>query len=248
VDLEKTGGKRVVKPDVVVPFCLDRGNVEREFRAWCGRGFWRPSDLASEARLTEITNVYIPFWVFRAKAAVYWTADSSETPFGARGDWVPVFDELEQSFEGVLVGASGGLQGGEVEAVAPFDLTAGVSPDAVDLEDITVETFATGRKYARPRARAAIREALRGQCRDVVPGRARNVNVNVLFSDLRGRPVLLPFWVLAYRYGEDVHRFVVNGQTGQSTGTAPISWKKIAIAVGLGVVGVLIIIAIIAAN
>ena len=45
---------------------------------------------------------------------------------------------------------------------------------------------------------------------------------------------------MAYRYKDQVHRFLVNGQTGQCTGTAPTSYAKIA-----GVIG--IVIAVIAA-
>lgn len=38
--------------------------------------------------------------------------------------------------------------------------------------------------------------------------------------------VLLPFWIGAYTYRGKVFRFVVNGQSGQATGTRPKSpWK-----------------------
>ena len=36
---------------------------------------------------------------------------------------------------------------------APFDLAQGVKPEEVDLDNITVEQFSVGRKYARPLAR-----------------------------------------------------------------------------------------------
>ncbi|HEX5103143.1 MAG TPA: zinc ribbon domain-containing protein, partial [Pirellulaceae bacterium] len=44
---------------------------------------------------------------------------------------------------------------------------------------------------------------------------------------------LLPVWIMAYRYKDQVHRFLMNGQTGKSTGTAPISYHKIAAVVGI---------------
>jgi hypothetical protein len=39
--------------------------------------------------------------------------------------------------------------------------------------------------------------------------------------------LLLPLWVVAYRYRGKTWRLVVNGQTGQVDGEAPLSWAKI---------------------
>ena len=61
-----------------------------------------------------------------------------------------------------------------------------------------------------------------------VPGNCRNLKVNVRVEGLTGEPVLLPVWIMAYRYKDQVYRFLVNGQTGQCTGTAPTSYRKIA--------------------
>jgi len=32
---------------------------------------------------------------------------------------------------------------------------------------------------------------------------------------------------MAYRYRDQLYRFLVNGQTGRVTGQAPVSWKKV---------------------
>ncbi len=245
VDLKEQSAQGLVRPDTVVPFRIQRAAMERSFRDWCGRGFWRPADLASAARLTEITPIYIPFWVFDADTHGYWTADSDVTPSGASGDWFPLFGEHRDKVKGVLVPASGGLRDSELEAVAPFDFALGVDPEDIDREGVTLEKFAVSRKYARPLARRLIRERLREVCRRYVPGRARNVSVNVLFRHMVGRPVLLPFWVLAYRYRDEIYRFVANGQTGKRTGKAPFSWAKLLmVLVGFGVlagVGLLVV-------
>jgi hypothetical protein len=45
--------------------------------------------------------------------------------------------------------------------------------------------------------------------------------------------VLLPIYIMAYRYKGHVYRFLVNGQTGRCTGTAPTSYLKIAAAIGI---------------
>jgi hypothetical protein len=60
--------------------------------------------------------------------------------------------------------------------------------------------------------------------------------------------MLLPVWVMAYRYEEQVFRFLINGQTGRATGKAPISWLKIATAIGIAAAVVIVILLIVAAS
>ena len=47
--------------------------------------------------------------------------------------------------------------------------------------------------------------------------------------------MLLPVWIMAYRYKDQVYRFLVNGQTGHCTGTAPTSYRKIAAVIGIAI-------------
>ena len=48
---------------------------------------------------------------------------------------------------------------------------------------------------------------------------------------------------MAYQYRDQLFRFLVNGQTGQCTGTAPTSYRKIA-AVAAAIVAVIVGIAL----
>ena len=61
------------------------------------------------------------------------------------------------------------------------------------------------------------------------------MHVNVRFEGMSSEPVLLPFWIMAYRYKDTVYRFLLNGQTGKATGTAPTSLMKIGAVIAIGV-------------
>ncbi len=39
--------------------------------------------------------------------------------------------------------------------------------------------------------------------------------------------MLLPLWTSSYRYNDKIFRFLVNGQTGEVTGKAPLSVLEI---------------------
>ena len=133
---------------------------------------------------------------------------------------------------GVLIGASGVLTPSETASLCPFELSTGVPPEQVDLNNVVYEQFRVQRKYARPLAQQGL-ESLEAQaCQQFVPGNCRNMKVNVRVQNLAAEPVLLPIYVMAYQYRKQVYRFLVNGQTGRHSGTAPISYQKIAMVVG----------------
>jgi hypothetical protein len=210
-------------------------------RNWLGQGFWRPGDLAEQAAVVKMTPIYVPYWTFDAQTHTYWTADSSETPAGARANWFPVSGEHEGEYSGLLVGASSALTPGETNALCPFDLSAVVPPEKVDLANITFERFTVQRKYARPLAQQGLEVLETEACERYVPGRARNLRVNVRVMNLASRPILAPVWIMAYRYRDQVFRFLANGQTGRAAGQAPISYRKIGAAIAIVAIVILVI-------
>jgi len=225
--LENKPDSRSLAPKRVVPLVVDRDSAMATMRQWLGRGFWRPSDLSERAAVTTMTAVYVPYWVFTARTFTNWTADSSQMPLGARGDWVPMSGEHHGSYAGLLVGASSVLTPAETSALCPFDLGRAVATHQLDLENVIVEQFRVQRKYARPLARQGLENLERQACAQYVPGRQRNLKVNVRLEGLSSEAMLLPIWVMAYRYQDRVFRFLINGQTGRATGQAPTSWKKL---------------------
>lgn len=231
VDMREEADAKILAPTRVIPFKLDRAQAESAMRAWLRRGFWRPGDLARAASVVKMNPVYVPYWVFRATTHTYWTADTSQTPAGARGDWYPLSGEHRGNYSGLLIGASGVLTASETSAICPFELSQGKPPEQVDLDNVTVEQFSLPRKYARPLARQGLEQSEAQSCQSAyVPPRARNVHVNVRIESMSSEPVLLPVWIMAYRYRDQLFRFLLNGQTGQATGQAPTSLRKILVA------------------
>ena len=247
VDMRQKEDAKILAPSRVVPFQFSRSEADSAMRRWLGRGFWRPGDLARQADVVKMTPVYVPYWVFEATTHTHWTADTSQTPMGARGDWRPLSGEHRGSYSGLLIGASGALSPRETAAICPFDLGAGKTPDEIDLENVTVEQFSRPRKYARPLARQGLEQSEAATCQSrYVPDRARNVHTNVRIESMSSEPVLLPVWIMAYRYRDKLFRFLINGQSGRATGQAPISLTKILVAAGIGVLAILSVLLLLA--
>lgn len=236
-----------IKAQSYLPFAVHRPAAIQAFEAWIGRGFFRPAGIKAAARVVSMRAIYLPFWSFHARTHTYYTADSSRTPAFARASWCPVFGEMTGEYSNVLVPASGSLTPVELAAMEPFDFEQRQPYDREALRDYVVEDFGLSRRAARPRARAILTERERIAASGHVPGTSRNVHVNPLFGDMRSDPVLLPIWINAYRYQDITYRFIVNGQTGRITGSAPFSYAKLA-ALILGIVIILAVFAAVASK
>jgi hypothetical protein len=224
--VEDASSKGILAPEFVIPFAFDRAEAERRLRMWFGTSFWHPTDLRNAAALTELRPVYVPFWVFDLDVDCHWTADSDRTPAGSRSGWFPISGSRRTHYANVWIPASAAVPSAEIHAILPFDPATATPPERLDLLDVTIEQFSVPRRYARPEARRVV-EALEAQAvAQEVPGRERNVHVNVLLSDTSSQAALAPIYILAYRYYDGLFRCVINGQTGSITGSAPVSWKK----------------------
>jgi predicted RNA-binding Zn-ribbon protein involved in translation (DUF1610 family) len=232
---------KTLSPQRIVPMKVTRDQALACMHKWLPSSFWRPSDLAQQAVIEKMTPLYVPYWVFSAHTYTYWTADTSQTPMGARASWYPVSGEHRGEYRGLLIGASGSLTPSETTTLCPFDLSEGVPPERVDLTNVVYEPFQVQRKYARPLAQRGFEELIGRDCKQYVPGNCRNMKVNVRAENLHGEPVLLPVYIMAYRYKGHVYRFLVNGQTGRCTGTAPTSYLKIAAVAGIVLAAILVI-------
>lgn len=235
-----------------LPFTVTRKQASAALKQWLGsRGFFRPSDLAHGARLEKLQPISWVGWVFAARGLATWAADSNQGSH--RSAWAPHSGEANLEFRSLLVSASRGLKGEEVDELAPsYALSSADSKPIEELDGlaVSIESFDVQRSAARRRISSALEAAARNEIADhYVPGsRVRNVHVSVLLSHLDTERMSFPAWVLAYRYKQKLYRVVISGQDANTiTGAAPLAWSRIiGVAVLVAVVLLAIILAIVA--
>jgi hypothetical protein len=224
-------------PECLIPFAVARDGAAGAFKGWLGKLWFRPSDLSDRASVHELRGVYVPYWTFSADVTSYWSADAgyhytvTETAEGGEARevqktrWEPASGVRHDRWDDHLVCASAGLPDKRPD---DFDVRGlvGYAPDY--LAGFAAESYAVELRDAWDRGRKEIGDAQESRCRADVPGDTnRDLRATHQFQGTTFKHVLLPVWIAAFRYRDQVYRFLVNGQSGKVSGKAPVSWPKI---------------------
>jgi hypothetical protein len=231
--------------ELFLPFQVGPDQAKGTVREWLGSlGFFRPSDLKSEARIDTVKPLYWVGWLFRADALISWTADSNAG--AGRAAWAPHAGQQPMVFENVVVSASRGLKEKEVAFLTDSYNLMTAGPQPYGPPGHVIEQFDVQRSEARAKISAAIENTAKGrvQAGNIPGSRFRKVQVSPLLKGLTTSRFAFPAYVMAYHYGGKPYRAVVSAHDAtRITGTAPLSWLKI---IGL-ILGIAAIIAIIVA-
>lgn len=236
--------------EAFLPFQVGPDQARATVREWLGGlGFFRPSDLKSEARIDSVKPLYWVGWVFRADALISWTSDSNAG--SQRSAWAPHSGQEPMVFDDVAVSASRGLEDGEVAFLtSSYNLsTSAPAPHAPPGH--VIEQFDVQRSEARAKITRSIEATARERIlAGSVPGtRFRNTHVAPMLRGLTTRRYAFPAYVMAYHYGGKLYRAVVSGQdASRITGSAPLSWLKIIGVIAAVVAVIAIIVAIASAS
>lgn len=245
--LEQAENSNALRPESLLPFAVDKKRANQVFADWLGKLWFRPSDLKQLARVDEVAGVYVPFWTFDAHVESRWTAEAgyyyyfteeyTATENGQtvtkerkvqRTRWESAWGQRADDFDDVLVCASKGLPSELAARLHTFDTQQLVPYSPGFLAGWRAEEYAVDLEAGFTIGKTTMEKEQHKRCGKDVPGDTqRNLSVSNAFSQLTYKHVLLPVWIAAYRYRNDVYRFLVNGQTGEVVGKAPWSWLKI---------------------
>lgn len=249
----------VLQPEALLPFNFDAPSAEDRFRKWLsGTGFWgrlfvklfRPGALTSRSSVNELHGIYVPFWTYDTHSQSNWTAQAgyyyyvTETYRDSQGKtqtrqvrkirWVWKSGMRRDHFDDWLVCASKQYYGGDLQRlmkeIEPFPTKAMVPYDNKYLAGFRAERYSLDLMAGWNIALQGINAELYSRCGRDVPGDThRYLEVRSSFWGQSFKHVLLPVFVLSYRFQDKPYNVLVNGSTGEVRGKAPISKIKVAI-------------------
>jgi predicted RNA-binding Zn-ribbon protein involved in translation (DUF1610 family) len=245
-----TAEEAAVQPGWVLPFQVRPDALVEPVRAWLGRGWMHPGSLATLARVDRFSAVYLPYWVFDARASARYRCEVGKertvTRRGSDGrmethtviDWSWQEGTVDRHWKDVRVPGTSRVSARVLGRLAPGLDLGGLVPFAPGLlAGFSAQAYDVGLPAAWDQGRAVIRERTEEVCRQHAKrgggDHVRNMSMTASLDDEVWRYVLLPFHLSAYKYADRTWVVMVDGQTGTVAGQKPVVWWRIWLVIGL---------------
>lgn len=131
--------------------------------------------------------------------------------------WTPAAGTVSRFFDDVLVLASQSLPQKVTEGLEPWDL-AHLTPYQEDyLSGFRSEMYQVELGDGFERARAIMAPIIHRDIERNIGGDHQRIHAaDTRYDAICFKHILLPVWLAAFRFGDKIYRFVVNGRTGSA--------------------------------
>lgn len=225
-----------LKPDLIIPFKIDKKNAIQKFKEMCGKKKFLPKSFLSESRLEEIKGVYFPYWYIDCESSGSINAKSKQIRTWTTGDLRHTETTIREHFR------QGDMQIRNMPEAAlnskDKDLMRYVCPfNSNDFVPFSMSYlsgyFAERRNIESADIEKASIQKIGSLSEDKLKKSIEQTNVSISNSEikvgkLRWSYNLLPVWVLNYKHGDKNYIYALNGQTGKVYGELPVCNKKLA--------------------
>ena len=240
-----------IAPESLVPFKVSKNKALENFSLWLKKRYFAPSDLTEAFEKQKLTGVYIPFWTYdtdtystyTAEAGTYYYVTVSYQSFEngkpvtkyrqeRRIRWRYVEGDYTSSFDDILINASREVNFKLIEDLKPYNLNELVKYKPEYLSGFGAEKYSIDLKEGFKLATEKIDSRIYSGIEEKINADTlRNLRVNISYRNIKYKHLLLPVWMSSYTYKKKAYQYLVNGQTGEVKGQAPVSAFKITVLV-----------------
>ena len=244
---------KVLKPRSLLPFGIDEKKAREVLRSWLAGRWFAPNNLKSAARVDAgVKGVYVPYWtydcatttVYRGKRGDYYyvTVGSGKNQRQEqRTRWRPASGTVRNTFDDVLVPASGSIGAGRLQELEPWDLKSLTPYQDQYLSGFSSETYTVGLGAGFAAAQGLMQPVIDGTVARDIGGDVQHLDEKrTSWAGITFKHILLPVWLLAYRYHNRAFQITVNARTGEVHGERPYSTVKIVLMVVGGLIVVVV--------
>jgi len=246
-----------VPVDGVLPFQVDRESARKNLAAWIRSRWFAPNEFLKRGAQGKFSGIYIPYWTFDTMTAARFTGMRGTRHTVTTGSgknrrrrtkirWTPVSGNFSRFFDDILVPASTGIPTDRVAALEPWPVDRCRTFHKELLAGFLAKTYDIVLKDGFVQARQRIDAALHAEAKQRIGGDVQQVtSLQATYDAVTFKHLLLPLWMLAYRFRERVYQVVVNAGTGEVQGDRPYSLIKIALAgvAGAAIAGIAALVA-----
>ena len=229
----KLSGK--LKPEYILPFKLDKkAAITQLTRYYKGKAFL-PKAFKNQNHIAEIQGVYVPFWLYDAKADARGRYEGQNSESHREGDYMvtttqhyDVRREGSADFTKVPVDGSSKMPNTHMDAIEPFDYGDLKPFSTAYLPGFLADRYDEDDKKCAARVLTRMKNSTAAALHDTLGG---YTGVQTLSEQIDSRTLephyaLLPVWMLHTRWKEKDFLFAMNGQTGTINGDFPYERKR----------------------
>jgi predicted RNA-binding Zn-ribbon protein involved in translation (DUF1610 family) len=229
--------------DAMLPFLVDRQRAGTQLGQWLASRWFAPGDFKHGAEHGQFNGVYLSYFTFDSLTFTIWSGQRGDHYYvtvGSGNDerrerrtsWRSVSGRFQRFFDDVLILANRGLQRNHIDALQPWPLSQVVPFNQQLLAGLLSRTYDIELDECFAEARAKIDAELQADVRGRIGGDEQQITgLNSQYDAITFKHLLLPVWLMAYRYNGKSYQVFINACTGHVSGERPWSIWKITAAV-----------------
>ncbi len=237
--------------DGILPFLVPQPRAAENLRAWVKSLWWAPNEFLKQGANGKFNGVYLPFFTYDTQTYTQFAGQRGDAYFVTVGEgnnrrtirqvsWRFVSGDFQQFFDDVLVIAASKQQLDLVQALEPWPLNQIISYTPEVLAGFFSRTYDIALEEGFKEARRRIESELAGKVRQRIGGDEQLVSSQKTnYSAVTYKHLLLPVWLLAYRFHDRTYQVMINAATGEVSGQRPYSWVKITFATVLVTIAII---------
>lgn len=224
-----------LRPDGIIPFKITSDELPDLLTKFYKKKVLLPKDYFSKARMSGITGIYVPFWVFSGSMYGKMNFEASKSRSYRDGDYdvtdtdyYSVDRDIDLTFDSLAIDASERIDDDYMDSICPFDYSEVKPFDVGYLSGFTADRFDVETDGMTLRARANVEGKAYPLIRDQVGAEYDSVTYKSgrLNAKLDAKYLLLPVYLFNIEYDGVKYEYAVNGQTGNLIGNVPTGKRE----------------------
>lgn len=228
--------------DGVLPFLVPQSEAAENLRTWVKSLWFAPNEFLKQGANGKFNGVYMPYYTFDAATYTRFSGQRGDIYFIVVGEgnnrrtvqqirWSYRDGAFRRFFDDVMIIAATRQHIDLVEALEPWPLQRLIPFTPEVLAGFFSRTYDLELEEGFHNARQRIESALAVEVRQRIGGDTQQVDSQqTSYSDVTYKHILLPVWLMAYRYRDKTYQVMMNAATGEVTGQRPYSLVKIGFA------------------
>ena len=228
----------------ILSFQVEKEKARVNLSDWVRSRWFAPNEFLKRGVEGRFNGVYLPFWTYDSMTfSRYWgergdhytvtvTDSNNQTRTETRTRWTSVSGSHQRFFDDVLVLATKGMSRELMDSLEPWPLTELQSFSQAMLAGFMARTYEVELVEGFPIAQKRIDAGIASDVRGLIGGDEQRVTeIKTRYDAITFKHLLLPVWLLAYRYNDKSFQVLVNAVTGEVQGERPYSFWKITLTV-----------------